>query len=117
MAFSVSQRTKETPSDMLDTYWAVMDQQQQSPIDNIVHHGHLGQGHLTAVVVKRRNTKNSDIWFYRFPDHAEPVAKLTGEGEYLTLSSYDLAPGQRVIIREDDVHQVLKSMLRTETIE
>lgn len=110
-----SSHTKVTPTAILKLYHALMDAHRQDPASAtrlFIQQDVPNTFQMVAVMVKRPNTTDADLWFYRFPDRETPVAKITGMGEYLTRSTYDLPNGKRVVIQDTDIQATLAGMLR-----
>lgn len=103
-----SHRTKATPPAIFDLYTQAMDKFAPVAISPVFDSGSEG---FTMVVVKKPSTKDHDLWVYHFPHREAPVAKITSNGEYLTMATYDVPGGARYHITDGHMINLLTNLV------
>jgi hypothetical protein len=70
---------------------------------------------LTVAVVHRPATMHYDLLFYRFDHMDTPVARITNQGDSMTLVTYQIGKfsRSRFSITEQDIQEKLKEMINS----
>lgn len=103
-----SHRIKETPGVIFDLYSRAMNKFKAGSINPIFDSG--GEGY-TVVIIPQPSTKDHDLWIYHFPHRETPVCKITKQGEYLTMATYNSSNGARYQVTESQITNLLSCLI------